>query len=298
MIPELQKSTVRIREPDRVREIISSLREGGTAKLQVITDFDMTLTRFTRNGKRNPTCHLIIDNKKLITEDCSKKMKDLVNIYYPIEIDPSRSIEEKLPLMVQWWTTTHNLLVEQKIRKEKLLEIVRESGVELREGYEIFFQQLHKCKVPVFIFSAGLGDVLEEIIRQADIYYQNVTVVSNFMDFDDSGYLRGFKGDLIHIYNKGGAVLQDTDYFRHRTGCSNIILLGDSLGDLRMSEGVQNLENILRIGFLNNQVDQFLEKYMASFDIVLVNDETLEVVNAILDHVLQPAPSLHAGGES
>ncbi|XP_059816181.1 cytosolic 5'-nucleotidase 3-like, partial [Hypanus sabinus] len=112
------------------------------------------------------------------------------------------------------------------------------------------------------------------------------------------GLLRGFKGGLIHIYNKGGAVLQDTDYFRHLAACGNVILLGDSLGDLRMSEGVQSLENILRIGFLNNQVDQFLEKYMASFDIVLVNDETLEVVNAILNHVLQPAPPSHSGGES
>lgn len=40
--------------------------------------------------------------------------------------------------------------------------------------------------MPVFIFSAGLGDVLEEIIRQAGVYHPNVKVVSNFMDFDDN----------------------------------------------------------------------------------------------------------------
>lgn len=40
--------------------------------------------------------------------------------------------------------------------------------------------------MPVFIFSAGLGDVLEEIIRQAGVYHSNVKVVSNFMDFDDN----------------------------------------------------------------------------------------------------------------
>lgn len=40
--------------------------------------------------------------------------------------------------------------------------------------------------MPVFIFSAGLGDVLEEIIRQAAVYHPNVKVVSNFMDFDDN----------------------------------------------------------------------------------------------------------------
>lgn len=29
-------------------------------------------------------------------------MKELLNTYYPIEIDPHRTAEEKLPLMVEW----------------------------------------------------------------------------------------------------------------------------------------------------------------------------------------------------
>lgn len=48
------------------------------------------------------------------------------------------------------------------------------------------FDQLHKYNVPMFIFSAGVGDILEEIIRQANVFYPNVHVVSNYMDFDDS----------------------------------------------------------------------------------------------------------------
>ena len=55
-----------------------------------------------------------------------------------------------------------------------------------REGFEHFFDRLHQHNVPVFIFSAGLGDVLEEIIHQAGVYHPNVKVVSNFMDFDDN----------------------------------------------------------------------------------------------------------------
>lgn len=55
-----------------------------------------------------------------------------------------------------------------------------------REGYENFFDKLQQYGIPVFIFSAGIGDVLEEVIRQAGVYYPNVKVVSNFMDFDDN----------------------------------------------------------------------------------------------------------------
>lgn len=30
------------------------------------------------------------------------QLKDLLHHYYPIEIDPNRSLEEKRPLMVEW----------------------------------------------------------------------------------------------------------------------------------------------------------------------------------------------------
>lgn len=35
----------------------------------------------------------------------SVQLKDLLNTYYPIEIDSKRTAEEKLPLMVEWWVT-------------------------------------------------------------------------------------------------------------------------------------------------------------------------------------------------
>ncbi|KAL7976874.1 hypothetical protein Chor_008823 [Crotalus horridus] len=69
--------------------------------LQIITDFDMTLSRFSHNGKRCPTCHNIIDNCKLITEECRKKLFQLKEIYYAIEIDPGLTVEEKYPYMVE-----------------------------------------------------------------------------------------------------------------------------------------------------------------------------------------------------
>lgn len=55
-----------------------------------------------------------------------------------------------------------------------------------RDGFHELFDQLHKYNIPLFIFSAGVGDILEEIIRQANVFYSNVNVVSNYMDFDDN----------------------------------------------------------------------------------------------------------------
>ncbi|XP_030064140.1 cytosolic 5'-nucleotidase 3A [Microcaecilia unicolor] len=184
------------------------------------------------------------------------------------------------------YTKSHMLLIEQHLQKSKFAEIVNESDVMLKEGYEIFFDKLNEHSIPVFIFSAGIGDILEEVIRQNGVYHSNVKVVSNFMEFDENGILKGFKGELIHVYNKHDGALKNTEYFSHLKDNSNIILLGDSLGDLTMADGVANVENILKIGFLNDKVDELLEKYMDSYDIVLVKDETLDVANSILQKIL------------
>lgn len=54
-----------------------------------------------------------------------------------------------------------------------------------REGYKTFFNTLYQNSVPLFIFSAGIGDILEEIIRQKQVFHPNIHVVSNYMDFDE-----------------------------------------------------------------------------------------------------------------
>ncbi|NWI50802.1 5NT3B nucleotidase, partial [Calyptomena viridis] len=285
-VPELEKATVRILQPERVRRIIRSLREQGVAKLQVISDFDMTLSRFGCNGRRCPTSYNILDTSRVISEDSKKKLKDLLHYYYPIEIDPNRTLEEKRPLMVEWWTRAHELLAQQKIRKADIAQIVRESEAMLRDGFEEFFDQLHKNKIPLFIFSAGIGDVLEEVIRQANVFYSNINVVSNYMDFDEKGVLTHFKEPLIHTYNKNNTVLQGTGRFQQLSTRTNVILLGDSMGDLSMADGIPIVENILKIGFLNDKVEERRGKYLEAYDIVLESDETLDVVNGILRYIL------------
>ncbi|XP_014059562.1 cytosolic 5'-nucleotidase 3 isoform X2 [Salmo salar] len=285
MIPELSSPSVCMRDPPRVEEIIKTMQKAGTSTIQVISDFDMTLTRFAYNGKRCPTSHNILDNSKLISEECKAQLKDLLNTYYPIEIDSKRTAEEKLPLMVEWWTKAHTLLVQQRIRKDMLQDVVKESDAMLREGYQLFFDHLQEHSIPLLIFSAGVGDVLEEVIRQAGVFHPNVKVFSNYMDFDETGVLKAFKGELIHIYNKREGALLNTGHFQELKSRHNVLLVGDSLGDLTMADGVHSMENILKIGFLNDKVEERKTSYLNAYDIVLVKDETMEVLNALLLHL-------------
>ncbi|XP_023581007.1 7-methylguanosine phosphate-specific 5'-nucleotidase isoform X1 [Trichechus manatus latirostris] len=290
------KSTVLMRKPGRVQEIVGALRRGGGDRLQVISDFDMTLSRFAYNGKRCPSSHNILDNSRIISEECQKELKVLLHHYYPIEIDPNRTTREKIPHMVEWWTKAHNLLCQQKIQKFQIAQIVRESNAMLREGYKMFFNTLYHNNIPLFIFSAGIGDILEEIMRQMKVFHPNVHIVSNYMDFDENGFLQGFKGQLIHTYNKNSSVCENSSYFQQCQGKTNILLLGDSMGDLTMADGVPGVQNILKIGFLNDKVEERREHYVDSYDIVLEKDETLDVVNGLLQDILHQGDRMEMQG--
>lgn len=64
------------------------------------------------------------------------QLKALLHHYYPVEIDPHWTIKENLPHMVEW------------------------------NGYKMFFNTLFQNSIPLFIFSTGIGDIVEEIIQQ------------------------------------------------------------------------------------------------------------------------------------
>lgn len=68
------------------------------------------------------------------------------------------------------------------------------------------------------------------------------------------GKLVGFKGDMIHIFNKNEGAIHRSDYFLDLAHRENIILLGDSMGDLRMADGATSNKDLLKIGFLNDKV--------------------------------------------
>merc|ERR1712117_38192 len=104
---------------------------------------------------------------------------------------------------------------------------------------------------------------------------------------DTEGNVTGIAGDMVHIFNKNESAVHDSPYFKKLEGRKNIVLMGDSLGDLQMAQGVPDQEALLKIGFLNDRTGHQtrLEKYMEAFDIVLVDDQTMDVANWLLNKI-------------
>jgi HAD superfamily hydrolase (TIGR01544 family) len=130
------------------------------------------------------------------------------------------------------------------------------------------------------------GDIIqfffEEQIPEFKHNHQSSHIVSNFVQYDDEGKLVSFSEKLIHSFNKNEHEIHDTPYFQTIAKRPNVILLGDSLGDIGMTGGMKNLKQILTIGYLNRSTPEKLEVYKDVYDIVICDDQTFDIPNAIL----------------
>ncbi|KAJ8919361.1 hypothetical protein NQ315_016453 [Exocentrus adspersus] len=284
-INELNKNHVHIKDVDRVNKIIHGFISGGPNKLHVLSDFDKTITKQHENGKLHLTSFGMFNKYPSLPEEYLRTVNGLAEKYRPIEIDPTLSIKEKSNHMEEWWLLTEKALMGLEVNPMKIEEVCSEIAPSLRDGTKEFFNSLKDADIPVLVFSAGLGDTVVAVLKHSGVFLPNVEVVSNFLKYNNEGAVVGFKDRRIHCYNKNEFAIKGTEFYNKILNRNNVILLGDSIGDAGMTEGMDHLENVLKIGFLYERSQEFLPKYMSSFDIVLEDDQTMDVPRAILNYI-------------
>lgn len=81
---------------------------------------------------------------------------ELVDKYYPIEVNNQLTEEQKTPYMIEWWTQAHQLLIDQKINKDDVAAMVAETPVDIREGLKELIEKCKEKNIPLLVFSAGV----------------------------------------------------------------------------------------------------------------------------------------------
>ncbi|CAF0801908.1 unnamed protein product [Adineta ricciae] len=273
-----------------VEEVIKAMIKDGRSMLHVVADFDFTLSTYDNNGDPAPSTFAVIETDERVQLPDGTLVRDQANAlrskYILIEHDVHLPMEEKIPHMVYWWRKAQSLLLLSNLNKSMIRELVYNSKLQLRKGVQDFITDLLQSHTPILIFSAGLGDVikifLEKEIPEFDHNHQSSHIVSNFIQYDTEGNLVSFSDKLIHSFNKNEHEIHDTPYYRSILNRPNVILLGDSLGDVGMIGGMQNLKQTLKIGYLNRSTPTKLEVYQNIFDIVICDDSTFDIPNFIL----------------
>ena len=71
------------------------------------------------------------------------------------------------------------------------------------------------------------------------------------------------------MFNKNENAIHSSDYFTDAIrGRNNVVLLGDSTGDVKMAVGVPQPNNVLKIGFLNDKVNRGVGRIVMQYALV------------------------------
>lgn len=274
-----------------LKDKIEIIKKDGVDKLQIISDFDATLTMaWNLDGSKSSNSISVFRNEGYLGDDYVKESTALFEKYHPIEVDETISIDEKNDAMVEWWSKHFDLLVKYGITKDVISDVVENRLIHVRRGFENFLDLIIRNQIPLLIFSSGVGDLIKFYLESIGRNNENIHIVSNIWKYDEKGKFIGLDNHLIHSQNKNMVDVSKTKYFGDVKNRKNIILMGDSLGDLKMSEGF-DYDNIITIGFFNKKksdsdYDIAREKYEDSFDLIVEGDMALEIVLNLIEDIM------------
>ena len=86
--------------------------------------------------------------------------------------------------------------------------------------------------------------------------------------------------------NKDETAIQDFPVFEIIKNRKNVLLLGDGLGDAGMIDGF-DYNNLIKIGFLNEKIEENLPSFKKVYDILALNDSSMDFVNTLLNSLIK-----------
>ena len=270
---------------------IEAIKQEGKDSLHIISDFDRTITKAFSKGKKIPSLIYHLRNEHYLTEDYSAKAFALYEKYHPLEVSTTVSDEKKNKAMLEWWSTHYKLLVEsglnEKTIKQAIKDIVKKQEINLRLGVNEFLKLVGKRNIPLVVLSSsGVGNMILELLKELKVMNNNIHFIGNTLEFDKEGKFIGVKDNkIIHSFNKNEAELASLSIYQELIKRKNVILLGDSLGDIKMIEGFP-YNNLIKIGFYNDATEENIEDFKKNFDVVITNDGSFEYINQLLKEIL------------
>lgn len=247
----------------------------------LVIDFDRTITSFESVDSWDAIAKPEVSGNEIKLE-----MTKLYEKYRPIEINYDISREEKEKAMETWYTECMNIYYKHKLTEHKLKLSVKSSNLIFREGAKEFLEKLNKYNIPVIILSAGIGNTIEQFLKENDCYFDNLFIISNFITFDGIGNIEKFDNSkIIHSLNKTTETHLTKEFESKIEGRKNKILVGDLIEDENMVS-YKEWNTTLKIGFLNTKEKESminLEKYKKHFDIIYTDDDAdfKDIVNIL-----------------
>lgn len=268
------------------------MRNDGPSRFVSIVDFDWTLSGYNNNGasKVCKTSYGVLTSSPLIDEKYRLGAAEIKDKYFPFERDHSLSLEVRSEYMVKWWNEIHVYMIEcgfsQHLVEDSIRIAIEQNDMFLRAGSAEYLRALNASRTPVLIMSAGLHQTVETTLRTMGVLYPDAEVCANMMHFRADGSIESFSPVMpIHSCNKSFNAVEASSGFRRQCverQSPNVLVVGDSMGDINMSHGLTPVGQRLNIGFVNADFDKRTPEFMSVYDAVILNDGNWDLPLTIL----------------
>ena len=249
----------------------------GTGQLCVVSDWDRTLTKARTEDGQDATSYSVIAHGAYLGEAYRFEMDCLYARYRPIEISQTISHPEKQKAMRDWWAAALAMMQKYGLTEDIIEDIAIRDFMRLRDGSIDLFKILANREIPLSILSAGIGNVISKFLKVRSLLTSNVTITANKLVFDTHGAVAGFCEPVIHSFNKARHASTPRRY---------VLLLGDTIEDAQMVNDA-DADSVIRVGFLNEAVEENRATYLRAYDIVICNDASIVPVIELLEVLLK-----------
>lgn len=275
-----------IANPERLAEIKNNLRQAGPQAVHILSDFDRTLTYHCQGGQKNSVLIAVLQEGNYLPPEYGIKARALYEKYHPLEINPDISLAEKKAAMVEWYGQMFDLMISSGLTKEIVERAVKDCLIKLRDGVEDWLDFIKRLQIPLIIFSSsGLGgEAIGIFLDRLKKHLPDIHVLANSFIWDEIGKATGVNEPLMHPFNKDETLIHNFPFFAVIKNRHNVILLGDSSGDVGMVEGFE-YDNLLKIGFLNGRVEENLESFKQVYDVIILGDSSFAFINQLFREI-------------
>lgn len=234
----------------------------------VLADFDNTITEKHCDSNIGS-----INRSKIFERDFYQEIQKIYD-EYKIEILNAKDYDEKDSINSKKIKDFFEIYKKYNITSEMIENVMINSGIEIRKDMIKFFKYLHKNKIPVIIISAGMSRCIEILLKNNEIYYENITIIANNVEFNEEGKINNIPDKIINPVNKNKITFSKR-ILEEINGRDYILLFGDVPGDIKMI-GNKEKSKTISIAFDNNKGNLLdLEK---EFDIISSDGSVLKML--------------------
>lgn len=126
---------IHIRDCKEVARKIHEIRRQGSSNLQIMTDYDQTLTKLKHvDGKKADSSFKALQDSEFVPDEVRVLTRELYEKYHKVELDLTLPPEEKSVHMVDWWEGNFKHFIQMGLKLEDHGNVVLNSRLLLRHG--------------------------------------------------------------------------------------------------------------------------------------------------------------------